>query len=197
MDWADEKAQEVYQQLEVCRYVGRPENYDFDLNDLEVIAQVLRSAVAEKEKEVEALQKKASLWEGDARIAKASWDAACHDIDRLQAKLASAQAENEKLRADNISDEQTLLEICEALDGLPITGERTGPRSAKHLSPIDQIKALRLELRQVKEALLQISKGEGPFSRDQLQHCSNTVETMKEIARNALADHAAGGKDGE
>lgn len=41
---------------------------------------------------------------------------------------------------------QSLESIALALDGLPITGERTGPHSAKYLDFADQIKALRQQL---------------------------------------------------
>jgi len=37
------------------------------------------------------------------------------------------------------------------------------------------------------EALEQIAKGEGHFSRDQLTHCQNTLEDMKAVARAAIA----------
>jgi len=37
------------------------------------------------------------------------------------------------------------------------------------------------------EALKEIAKGEGAFSRDQLTHATNTIEAMKEIARAAIA----------
>ena len=37
------------------------------------------------------------------------------------------------------------------------------------------------------EALEQIAKGEGRFSRDQLTHCQNTLEDMKAVARAAIA----------
>ena len=37
-----------------------------------------------------------------------------------------------------------------------------------------------------RKALEEIVKGEGPFSRDQITHASNTIEAMKAIARKAL-----------
>ncbi len=37
------------------------------------------------------------------------------------------------------------------------------------------------------EALVQIAKGEGRFSRDPLTHASNTIEDMKLLAKSALA----------
>lgn len=37
------------------------------------------------------------------------------------------------------------------------------------------------------EALEQIEKGEGRFSRDSLTHCAKTVEDMKAIAQTAIA----------
>jgi hypothetical protein len=42
-------------------------------------------------------------------------------------------------------------------------------------------------LAKLREALKQISRGEGRFSRDQLEHASNTIGDMKELARIALA----------
>lgn len=38
-------------------------------------------------------------------------------------------------------------------------------------------------------ALREIAKGEGAFSLDPLVHASNTIDSMKEIAQTALADH--------
>lgn len=37
------------------------------------------------------------------------------------------------------------------------------------------------------EALQEITRGMGRFSRDPYEHCNNTVEDMKELARQALA----------
>ena len=37
------------------------------------------------------------------------------------------------------------------------------------------------------KALQEITKGQGPFSRDQLVFASNTIEAMKAIARAAIA----------
>lgn len=36
-------------------------------------------------------------------------------------------------------------------------------------------------------ALEEIAKGEGAYSRDPLKHAENTIESMKEIARSAIA----------
>lgn len=43
----------------------------------------------------------------------------------------------------------------------------------------DEVERLRL-------ALAEIAKGEGAFSRDQLTHAKNTIDSMKQIARGAL-----------
>ena len=40
----------------------------------------------------------------------------------------------------------------------------------------------------VVDALEEIEMGEGPFARDQLKHAENTIESMKQIARAALAE---------
>ena len=37
------------------------------------------------------------------------------------------------------------------------------------------------------EALKEISKGEGKYNRDHLQHAENTIESMKAIANKAIA----------
>lgn len=37
------------------------------------------------------------------------------------------------------------------------------------------------------EALTEIAKGEGPFSRDPLIHAENCIESMKDIAHAAIA----------
>ena len=40
---------------------------------------------------------------------------------------------------------------------------------------------------QLVEALKEIAKGEGRFSRDPLEHAANTIEDMKQLALQALA----------
>ncbi len=66
----------------------------------------------------------------------------------------------------------------------------------------EQLFSLRQELEQVKaeneklrEALIQIAKGEGRFSRDPLTHASNTIEDMKALADTALLEK--GKKEGK
>lgn len=44
------------------------------------------------------------------------------------------------------------------------------------------------EIRRLRAALTEIAKGEGRFSRDPLEHASNTVDDMKAMARKALED---------
>ena len=49
----------------------------------------------------------------------------------------------------------------------------------------------------MREALEQIAKGEGRYSRDPLTHASNTIEDMTALARAALdADRGASLQDG-
>lgn len=47
----------------------------------------------------------------------------------------------------------------------------------------------RANAKKLAEALREISKGEGEFSRDSLTHAENTIENMKELAQAALAEH--------
>jgi hypothetical protein len=49
-----------------------------------------------------------------------------------------------------------------------------------------EVFALRGEVLGLRRALEEISKGAGPYSRDQLEHATNTIETMKAAARAAL-----------
>lgn len=39
----------------------------------------------------------------------------------------------------------------------------------------------------LREALKEIAKGEGAYSHDQLEHATNTIRNMKEIANEALS----------
>lgn len=39
-----------------------------------------------------------------------------------------------------------------------------------------------------RRALEEVVRGAGPFSRDRLEHATNTIEAMREIARAALAE---------
>jgi hypothetical protein len=42
------------------------------------------------------------------------------------------------------------------------------------------------KIERMRAALEEISRGEGPFSRDPLTHATNCIENMKQIARDAL-----------
>jgi hypothetical protein len=44
------------------------------------------------------------------------------------------------------------------------------------------------EIARMRTALTEISKGEGAFSRDQLTHATNCIESMKQLALDALAN---------
>ena len=50
----------------------------------------------------------------------------------------------------------------------------------------EEIARLQAQVATAKKALEEISKGEGAFSRDPLTHASNTIESMKRIAQEAL-----------
>ena len=38
------------------------------------------------------------------------------------------------------------------------------------------------------EALREIAKGAGPYSQDQLEHATNTIQAMKDLANEAIAE---------
>ena len=77
----------------------------------------------------------------------------------------------------------------------PITGEihfsSGGPRCLQ--CEIHDLKQINENLL---EALEEILLGSGPFSRDPLQHASNCIESMKDIATKAIAA-AEGGEPNE
>lgn len=50
-----------------------------------------------------------------------------------------------------------------------------------------RISGLESQLCRAREALEEIAKGEGAFSLDPLTHASNTIDSMKEIAKQALS----------
>jgi len=52
---------------------------------------------------------------------------------------------------------------------------------------IDRTEKAEARVRELEEALREIAKGEGPFSRDHLKHAANCIESMKNIAITALA----------
>ena len=49
------------------------------------------------------------------------------------------------------------------------------------------VRGLVEENERLREAMREIVKGEGPYSRDPLTHASNVIEAMTKIARAALA----------
>ena len=55
-------------------------------------------------------------------------------------------------------------------------------RAREHIADLEK------ENERLREALQEISKGEGAFNRDPLKHCSNTVEDMKAMAKAALKE---------
>ena len=60
-------------------------------------------------------------------------------------------------------------------------------RGGEYVDTIDNQQA---EIERLRKALQQISKGEGPFSRDPLTHASNTIDAMKAEAVEALDETA-------
>lgn len=52
----------------------------------------------------------------------------------------------------------------------------------------NELDRLRAEKARLREALKEIELGRGSFSMDPLEHCSNCLEEMKELARAALQE---------
>lgn len=55
-----------------------------------------------------------------------------------------------------------------------------------------ELTKLRTENLAMRKALEEISRGEGIFSRDPLTHAVNTIDSMKQIARDALEPEQSG-----
>ena len=55
-------------------------------------------------------------------------------------------------------------------------------------------RALRAAHERLREALTEIARGTGPFSRDRLTHAENCIEAMKQLALDALAPGAGTGE---
>uniref|UniRef100_A0A6M3KHQ7 Uncharacterized protein n=1 Tax=viral metagenome TaxID=1070528 RepID=A0A6M3KHQ7_9ZZZZ len=60
----------------------------------------------------------------------------------------------------------------------------------KHIRRVMKLKVennrLKIENAKLKMALIEISKAEGPYSRDPLTHAGNCIEAMKNLAIEAL-----------
>jgi hypothetical protein len=62
-------------------------------------------------------------------------------------------------------------------DKAPTAPHHGGKLTAEQATP---------EIERLRAALWEISKGEGAFSRDQLTHAKNCIESMRQIAYDAL-----------
>jgi len=54
-------------------------------------------------------------------------------------------------------------------------------------SNYEEIDRLKEVIKELVEALTEVAKGEGDYSRDKLTHAENTIMNMKEIANAAIA----------
>lgn len=88
----------------------------------------------------------------------------------------SAAAELSRLQADK---ERLEGELRDMTDDYMRRHKDVGDMMERALSAEQRIKAL-------EKALREISKGEGRFSRDPLEHASNTIEDMKALAIEAI-----------
>lgn len=125
-----------------------------------------------------------------------------HDLARLYVlacrRLAVMQGERDEAR--NLAAERALAHAQTLTDldmlELELTGLRKPfcadgqndpqtPVESMH-SLRDSLAAARLENGRLREALSEVTKREGAFSRDHLEHANNTIDNMAEIATRAL-----------
>ena len=96
--------------------------------------------------------------------------------------------------------------------GLVWDGAKQSSLYSRHMDEIDALKAQvahvhehgdddickacihEAEVERLQTALGKISEGRGRFSRDNFEHCRNTVEDMKELAIKALAPKEENGE---
>ena len=101
-------------------------------------------------------------------------DAAFMTIKNLSIDLIALRAECKRLREQLLEKKRCGDEYIQLTD-----------EQVEHLS--GQIERLEDQLAAATAALTEISKGEGPFNRDQLEHASNAIDSMKSSADDALA----------
>lgn len=106
-------------------------------------------------------------------------------IRKLESQLTAAKEEiKEYHEALDNSDRY----LHEALDRLGVPSSKRFPGQARD-GVIARVEDAVVKLR---DALAIVVEGKGRFSLDHLQHCRNTVEDMKEVAKQAIAE--SGGK---
>ena len=97
------------------------------------------AALREQGQENERL--KAAIYTSNANVLRAQ-----DEIAQLRAQLADFE-----------TDQKILEDIYAALDGLPISGERTGPKSVKYLGAAEQITRLRAQLAALHGKMMNLS----------------------------------------
>jgi hypothetical protein len=71
--------------------------------------------------------------------------------------------------------------------GMGVEYVRADRFAASHVRRDEEMMFLVERIGKMAAALAEIAKGEGAFSRDPLTHATNCIESMKQIARDALA----------
>jgi len=143
-------------------------------------------------------------------------DVANAEIDRLKGEVTRWQKVSEdddvvlaerasQLTAANTKFEHHIKHISQFLSDLYCTmidplvdGEmQVAPmmialldQAQKDREELSQLTAANAKVEKLREALTKVTEGRGQFSLDRFQHCKNTVADMKEVAKQALADHS-------
>jgi hypothetical protein len=99
--------------------------------------------------------------------------------------MTTQEAINEAIARGHDAMERSAPTLLDRLRDMGCDREPFTPEHAKCVCRLTSEAANEIE--RLRTALTEISEGRGPFSRDQLTFATNTIESMKQIAIDALA----------
>ena len=113
-------------------------------------------------------------------------------VDSYKQQLADKDEEIKvlKFRESNVTTERDVAN--KEIERISLRLEETRGLSRDLTTVLEkrnnQLNVEQATLKKMRGALEEISKGQGRFSLDHFEHCRNTVEDMKVLAEQALAD---------
>lgn len=98
------------------------------------------------------------------------------------------ETEVKPYRADTEAGLEVAGSLTIALEAAQVEAEHWESNCAKAVSEIEAVQAASTRLAEV---MKEIAEGKGPYSRHPLTHAENVIESMKELANDALATKKA------